>query len=110
MRRERNSLVQRNRFEGAGCKLHNLACCLGCDIVPPSAIIAMIFSAFASVARKLIPPRFRPIGYLENLVRARTDGRIWSGPFSGMRWTVEGRGRSQPTTTQNLTLYNASIH
>ena len=70
----------------------------------------MIFSAFASVARKLIPPRFRPIGYLENLVRARTDGRIWSGPFSGMRWTLEGRARSQPRTTQNSPLYNARIH
>jgi len=70
----------------------------------------MIFSAFASVARKLIPPRFRPIGYLENLVRARTDGRIWSGPFSGMRWTLEGRARSQPRTTQNSPLHNARIH
>ena len=70
----------------------------------------MIFSAFASVARKLIPARFRPTGYLENLVRARTDGRIWSGPFTGMRWTLERRARSQPGTTQSSPLYNARIH
>jgi hypothetical protein len=70
----------------------------------------MIFSAFASVARKLIPARFRPIGYLENLVRARTDGRIWSGPFTGMLWTVEGCARSQPGTTPSSPLHNARIH
>jgi hypothetical protein len=70
----------------------------------------MIFSAFASVARKLIPPRFRPIGYLENLVRALTDGRIWSGPFIGMRWTLEGCAPSQPGTTQSSPLHNSRIH
>jgi hypothetical protein len=70
----------------------------------------MILRAFASVARKLIPARFRPIGHLENLVRARTDGRIWSGPFTGMRWTLEGRARSQSGTTQSSPLHNARIH
>jgi hypothetical protein len=70
----------------------------------------MIFNAFASVARKLIPARFRPIGYLENLVRARTDGRICSGPFTGMRWTLEERARSQPGTTQSSPLHNTRIH
>ena len=70
----------------------------------------MMFGAFASVARKLIPARFRPIGYLENLVRERTDGRIWSGPFTGMRWTPEGRARSQPGTSQSSPLHNARVH
>src|ERR1700746_1211437 len=46
----------------------------------------MMLSGFASVTRKLIPARFRPTGYLENLVRARTAGRILSGPFNGMRY------------------------
>jgi hypothetical protein len=34
----------------------------------------------------IIPARFRPIEYLEHLVRNRTDGRVRAGPFTGMRY------------------------
>jgi hypothetical protein len=36
--------------------------------------------------RSVIPARWRPIGYLEHLVRSRTGGRIPKGPFAGMRY------------------------
>ena len=36
--------------------------------------------------RKTIPARFRPIGYLTNLVRARTGNRVQQGPFANMRY------------------------
>jgi hypothetical protein len=62
------------------------------------------------ILRAIVPARLRPSGYLENLVRARTDGGIWSGPFTGMRWTLEGRARSEPGTTQSSPLDNARIH
>eukprot|EP01031_Cornospumella_fuschlensis_P050377 gene50377-61632_t len=39
--------------------------------------------------RSVIPKRFRPIGYLEHLVRKRTGGRVLAGPFVGMRY-IEG--------------------
>ncbi len=49
-----------------------------------------MFTAFQNVIAKLIrtivPARFRPIGYLEHLVRTRTNGRVRAGPFSGMRY------------------------
>ena len=40
----------------------------------------------AKVLRAIIPARFRPIGYLEHVVRSRTGGRIPKGPFAGMRY------------------------
>jgi hypothetical protein len=49
-----------------------------------------VFTAFQNVIAKLIrtivPARFRPIGYLEHLVRNRTNGRVRAGPFIGMRY------------------------
>jgi hypothetical protein len=38
------------------------------------------------ILRAIIPARFRPIGYLEHLVHARTGGRVRCGPFAGMRY------------------------
>src|ERR1700676_177840 len=40
----------------------------------------------AEFIRAVIPARWRPIGYLEHLVRSRTGGRIPTGPFAGMRY------------------------
>jgi predicted O-methyltransferase YrrM len=40
----------------------------------------------AKTLRAIIPARFRPIRYLENLVYRRVGGRIPRGPFSGMRY------------------------
>jgi len=40
----------------------------------------------AKALRAIIPARFRPIGYLEHVVRSRTGGRIPKGPFAGMRY------------------------
>lgn len=40
----------------------------------------------AEFIRSVVPARWRPIGYLEHLVRSRTDGRIPKGPFAGMRY------------------------
>jgi hypothetical protein len=42
----------------------------------------------AKILRAIIPARFGPIGYLEYLVRNRTDGRVRTGPFTGMRYVA----------------------
>ena len=40
----------------------------------------------ADLIRRLIPKRFRPIGYIEHLVAGRTGGRVNRGPFAGMKY------------------------
>ncbi len=40
----------------------------------------------ARVIRKIIPEHYRPIGYLTSLTRERTQCRVYSGPFTGMRY------------------------
>lgn len=40
----------------------------------------------AKFLRWVIPARWRPIGYLENLVREKTGRRVVQGPFAGMRY------------------------
>jgi hypothetical protein len=70
----------------------------------------MISGTFAKLARKIIPAQFRPTGYLENLVRTRTNGRIRCGPFAGMRWALEGRAPSRPGTTHRSSFQSANIH
>ena len=40
----------------------------------------------ANILRWLIPARLRPVRHLENLTRARTEGRVRQGPFAGMRY------------------------
>lgn len=46
----------------------------------------------AKILRAIIPARFRPIRYLENLVYRRVGGRIPQGPFSGMRYIRDSVG------------------
>lgn len=46
----------------------------------------------AKLLRAIIPARFRPIRYLENLVYNRVNGRIPQGPFSGMRYIRDSVG------------------
>jgi hypothetical protein len=43
-------------------------------------------STVATIIRKVVPKRFRPIGYLEHLVETRTGGRVKAGPFAGLRY------------------------
>ena len=40
----------------------------------------------ANFIRRVVPKRFRPIGYLEHLVSTNTDGCVNGGPFAGMRY------------------------
>jgi hypothetical protein len=40
----------------------------------------------AGLLRKVIPKRFRPIGYIEHLVETHTGRRVAAGPFAGMRY------------------------
>ena len=46
----------------------------------------------ASLVRKIVPARYRPIGYLLHLTRTRTDCRVRSGPFAGMRYVADSVG------------------
>lgn len=41
---------------------------------------------FAPLIKKVVPARYRPIGYLLHLTRVRTENRIRSGPFAGIRY------------------------
>ena len=50
----------------------------------------MVFEVMtAHLLRSAIPSRYRPIGYLEHLVRKRTGGRVFGGPFAQMQY-IEG--------------------
>jgi hypothetical protein len=45
-----------------------------------------------SLLRRVIPERFRPIGYLTHLVRERTNCQVRQGPFAGMRYISNSVG------------------
>src|SRR5437763_947178 len=49
-------------------------------------------NALSSFLRKLIPARYRPIGYLLHLTRTRTNRCIRHGPFAGMRFVNDAVG------------------
>ena len=40
----------------------------------------------ADFIRRVVPKRFRPIGYIEHLVHTRVAGRVHAGSFEGMRY------------------------
>ena len=46
----------------------------------------------ASLVRKIVPARYRPIGYLLHLTRTRTDCRVLGGPFAGLRYVEDSVG------------------
>ena len=46
----------------------------------------------AKFLRGVIPERYRPIGYLTRLVRARTGARVRLGPFAGMHYIGTSAG------------------
>ncbi|HEY1787237.1 MAG TPA: hypothetical protein VGJ73_03735 [Verrucomicrobiae bacterium] len=46
----------------------------------------------ARFLKAVIPARFRPIGYLLHLTRVRTENRIQSGPFAGVRYVNNSVG------------------
>src|SRR5467141_3956003 len=70
----------------------------------------MISSTFAKLARRIIPARFRPTGYLENLVRARTNGRIPCGPFAGMRYVGNAAGNAHTHIPKLLGIYERELN
>ena len=42
--------------------------------------------------KNLVPARYRPIGYLLHLTRARTECRVRSGPFTGLHYVQDSVG------------------
>ncbi len=46
----------------------------------------------ADFLRRVVPERFRPIGYLTHLVRTRTNRMVRRGPFRGMRYVEAAVG------------------
>ena len=46
----------------------------------------------ADLLRKIIPKRFRPIGYIEHLVSTGSGDRVAKGPFAGMRYIAGAVG------------------
>lgn len=46
----------------------------------------------AHLIRRLIPERFRPIGYLTHLTRMRSGRRVLKGPFAGMNYGDQSQG------------------
>lgn len=53
---------------------------------PRSMPVPFTASRAAAALRRVIPARYRPIGYLNQLTRERTGGRVRMGPFAGMRY------------------------
>ena len=47
---------------------------------------SLVHSWPAGALRRAVPARYRPIGYLNHLVQRRTAGRVYAGPFAGMRY------------------------
>ena len=45
-----------------------------------------------TLLRTVIPDRWRPAEYLEQLTQQHTGGRVASGPFAGMRYTHSSHG------------------
>jgi hypothetical protein len=70
----------------------------------------MISSTFGKLARKIIPAQFRPTGYLENLVRARTNGRIPCGPFVGMRYSRDAACNAHIHIPKLLGVYERELN
>jgi hypothetical protein len=64
---------------------------------------------FRKILRAIIPARFSPSGYLENLVRKRTHGRVDSGPFAGMRW-ISGRDGGHIHIPKLLGIYERELN
>jgi predicted O-methyltransferase YrrM len=46
----------------------------------------------ASIIRRAVPERFRPIGYLTHLVRERTNCQVRQGPFAAMHYVRDSIG------------------
>src|SRR5262245_40199813 len=40
----------------------------------------------ADTIRRIVPPKYRPIRYLELVAHRGTEGRVGSGPFKGMKY------------------------
>ncbi len=45
-----------------------------------------------NLIRRVVPRRFRPIGYLEHLAHTHSGGAIPRGPFAGMRYITDSVG------------------
>ena len=45
-----------------------------------------------TIIRRVIPERFRPIGYLTHLVRERTGCQVLQGPFAAMNYVRNSVG------------------
>jgi hypothetical protein len=65
-------------------------------------------SKLLTLARKLIPEGFRPIGYLTELTRQRCDLRVQSGPFQGMRYIERATGSAY--IPKLLGIYERELH
>src|ERR1041385_2176536 len=46
----------------------------------------------AAFIRRIVPERYRPIGYLTDLVQVRTGNRVRLGPFAGMHYVSNSVG------------------
>ena len=61
-----------------------------------------------SQLKSLIPARFRPIGYLVDLVQRRTGKQVNSGPFRGMRYVEDSHGSCY--IPKLLGIYERELH
>jgi hypothetical protein len=51
-----------------------------------------LMSKLSSMIRSAIPARFRPIGFLTQLLEQRTGRRVHAGPFVGMNYVNRSCG------------------
>src|SRR5580658_7783427 len=62
----------------------------------------------AAAARKAVPARYRPVGYLINLTRQRCNNSVHSGPFHGMRYINRAIGSAY--IPKLLGIYEKELH
>jgi hypothetical protein len=57
--------------------------------------------------RRVIPSRFRPLGYLSHLAMSRSGGRVMRGPFASMRYS--GRSVGSAMVPKVLGIYEREL-
>ncbi len=64
----------------------------------------------AKILKAIVPAQFRPGGHLKHLVRMHTKGRVFCGPFSGMRLIHNDGDRAQVHIPKLLGIYERELN
>jgi hypothetical protein len=57
----------------------------------------------------IVPPHLRPSGHIRSLVRRRTNCRVYSGPFKGIKWIPEDDNNAKFDIPKLLGIYEREL-